>query len=90
LSKPVESHGLTAKTSLAGRAGGARWRVLIESQMRRSKLILTFLSDHSVNTGGYFWMEMEIAVSMAERRSREAFVILVKLEECRLAGFRMF
>lgn len=69
--------------------GGARWRALIESQMRRSKHVLVFLSDHSVKTGGYFWMEMEIAVSLAERRSGEAFVIPVKLEECRLPDVLM-
>jgi hypothetical protein len=69
--------------------GGARWRALIESQMRRSKRVLVFLSDHSVKTGGYFWMEMEIAVSLAERRSRKAFVIPVKLEECQLPDVLM-
>jgi hypothetical protein len=69
--------------------GGARWRALIESQMRRSKHVVVFLSDHSVKTGGYFWMEMEIAVRLAERRSREAFLIPVKLEECRLPDVLM-
>ena len=69
--------------------GGARWRSLIESQMRRSKHVLVFLSDHSVKTGGYFWMEMEIAVSLAERRKKEVFLIPVELEECQLPDVLM-
>jgi hypothetical protein len=69
--------------------GGARWRALIGRQMRRSKQILVFLSDHSVKTGGYFWLEMEIAISLAEVRRGEAFVIPVKLEECRLPDVLM-
>jgi hypothetical protein len=69
--------------------GGARWRALIERQMRRSSQTLVFLSDHSVKTGGYFWLEMEIAVSLAERRRGDAFVIPVKLEECRLPDVLM-
>jgi hypothetical protein len=64
--------------------GGARWRALIERQMRRSRQILVFLTDHSVKTGGYFWLEMEIAVGLAERRRGDAFMIPVKLEECPL------
>jgi hypothetical protein len=69
--------------------GGARWRALIQRQMGRSKHVLVFLSEQSVSKGGYFWMEMEIAVSLAERRTREAFLIPVKLEECRLPDVLM-
>jgi hypothetical protein len=64
--------------------GGAQWRMLIERQMRRSKNVLVFLTDHSVKTGGYFWMEMEVAVSLAEHRRGESFLIPLKLEDCQL------
>jgi hypothetical protein len=52
--------------------------------MRNSRHVLVLLSDHAVKTGGYFWMEMEVAVSLAERRRRESFLIPVKLENCEL------
>jgi hypothetical protein len=56
--------GSTPKTSL-----GTSWRAPIERPMRRSKPSSRFQRTIQ-SRRGYFWMEMEIALRLAERRSR--------------------
>jgi hypothetical protein len=69
--------------------GGARWQRSIERQMRRSRQVLIFLSSKGIERGGFFWIEIGLATSLADKNRKDGFLIPVKLEDCELPEILM-
>lgn len=69
--------------------GGARWQSFIERQMRQSRQVLIFLSNKGIERGGFFWIEIGLATSLADKNRKDGFLIPVKLEDCELPAILM-
>lgn len=63
--------------------GGQNWKLEIRKAIRKSDIVVVFLSSHSVTHRGFIQKEMRLALDEADMRPEgEIYIIPVRLEKC--------
>ena len=79
----LEKHGVNPWMDKKDLLPGQDWEAEIRKAIRRSHVVIVFLSESSVDRRGYFQKEIKIALDMSLKEPEGAiFLIPVRLEKC--------